>query len=1047
MTAMAMAMAMAMAILLTTGWLSYRQMKSMSKDDHWVTHTHTVIYELDQLTSALLVAETSQRGFIITGNERYLEGFNQVVRGTRQRLVNLKYLTGDNPAQQKRLANLEGPIQAKLDELNVSVKIRKDKGFQAAQREVVTDRGKAYMEQIGHLIEESKTEEMRLLSSRGAAKNAGGERMRQLLMGSGLLAMLLLILVFYQLWKETIRRTRSEAQLRSDRDQLAERSVYLVAVNADLQHEIKDLEHAEASLQGRGEQFRALIAAGTDVMYRMSPDWNEMYQLNGNNFIAETTSSNPNWFQEYIHPEDRPHVRAVIDKAIQSKSMFELEHRVLLLDGSVGWTFSRAIPMQEESGKIIEWFGAASDITARKQEEMRLQVAMAKVEQELRYSENKFSILFNKAPFPAALSKLPGYEHADVNEAWIKKFGYTKKEAIGKTSIELNINRDHASRSEMIDNIIIGKPVHNLEQLLFSRSGDAFTVSIDVNRIEIGGENYSFTFVQDITERKKNETILAKYKDQLEELILERTKELEIARQEAVAANAMKSEFLANMSHEIRTPMNSVLGLAQLVLDIEIDPKKIDYLEKIQISGEHLLGIIDDILDFSQMEAGKLNIEKTDFDLNEIKAKLSDMLTQRAAGKGLKLSFDFDPDIPMLCGDSLRLSQILLNYIDNAIRFTEKGEIIIRAIMPEEDINDLFLRCEVQDTGIGISPDNIGKLFQPFQQADNSTTRKYGGSGLGLAICNRLAKMMDGEVGIKSELGKGSTFWFAVRLEKSKGKKEDTISNDSNITFSLQGAHILLVEDDDINRLVATRFLQHAGADVSIAKNGKEALDLLHHMHFDCVLMDIQMPVMGGLEAIKKIRADPTLAGLRVIAMTANASNRDRENFIRAGMDDFISKPFKSKFLSTIIAKWIPACMSSIGCIDMPTASDAEKKFLSNDDSNSTDFDFTEVAHFAGKIPNEICIFVLRVVESAQADLIKITLALKDKDIAAVREIAHHMSTSVVMIGAKELTGLCRMLAKGKNVDNLEQIGTIVNQLGPRLERIEVQVKKILDNL
>ena len=249
-----------------------------------------------------------------------------------------------------------------------------------------------------------------------------------------------------------------------------------------------------------------------------------------------------------------------------------------------------------------------------------------------------------------------------------------------------------------------------MEQLLFSKSGDAFTVSIDVNRIEIGGENYSFTFVQDITERKQNETVLAEYKNHLEELVLERTKELNIARQEAEGANTMKSEFLANMSHEIRTPMSSVLGLAQLALDAETDPKQLAYLEKIQISGEHLLGIIDDILDFSQMEAGKLKIEKMDFFVDEIANKLADMLTQKAVGKGLKLSFNFDPDIPMLCGDPLRLSQILLNYIDNAIRFTEQGEIIIRAIMLEKDCNNFLLRFEVQDTGIGISSENMPKL-------------------------------------------------------------------------------------------------------------------------------------------------------------------------------------------------------------------------------------------------------------------------------------------------------------------------------------------------
>ncbi|WP_317202988.1 CHASE3 domain-containing protein [Janthinobacterium sp.] len=1047
MAAMAMAMAMAMATLLTTGWISYRQMRSVSEGDHWVSHSYTVIHELDQLASALLVAETAQRGFIITGNNGYLEGFDLAVQGSNQALAGLKRLTGDNPAQQKRLANLAGPIQAKLGELNGTLKLRQDKGFRAAQDEVITNRGKAYMEQIGHLIAETKAEELQLLSARAATKKAGNEHMSLLLTGGGLLAVLMLILVFFQLWKETIRRARSEAELRSHRNRLAEHSAHLAATNADLLHEITDMAHAEVDRRGRDERFRALIAAGTDVMYRMSPDWSEMHQLNGNNFIAETKSSNHNWLQEYIYADDRLRVRAVIDEAIQTKSTFELEHRVLLVDGSVGWTFSRAIPMQDVNGKIIEWFGAASDITERKRAEIKLQSAMAKAEQELRYSENKFATLFNKAPFPATLSRLPGYEYADVNEAWMRKFGYTKEEAIGKTSLELNIYRDRAIWSGTTGDVAQGKPVHNLEQLVFSRSGDEFTVSIDVNKIEIDGENYSFIFAQDITERKENETILSKYKNHLEELVLERTKELEIARQQAEAANTAKSEFFANMSHEIRTPISSVLGLAQLAINAETDPKQLDYLEKIQISGEHLLSIIDAILDFSQMEAGKLNIEKTDFDLNEIERKLADMLTQKAVGKGLKLSFDFDPGIPMLCADSLRISQILLNYIDNAIRFTEQGEIVIRAIIAENDKDDLLLRCEVQDTGIGISTENMAKLFLPFQQADNSITRKYGGSGLGLAICNRLVKLMDGEVGIKSEVGKGSTFWFTVRLDKSKEKKEGLFAGEANMVSALQGAHILLVDDDDINRLVATTFLQRAGADVSIAKNGKEALHLLRQIRFDCVLMDIQMPVMDGLETIQVIRGDPSLAGLRVIAMTANASNDDREHFLVAGMNDFISKPFKSKSLFNVIEKWLPAGPSQIGPTYIPAEFHFKTTSSSIDDSSIADFYFVEVAHFAGKIPIEMCTFVLNVVESGRLDLIKIMAAMERKDMAEVRAVAHHMATSVMMIGAKELTALCRELAKARSARNLEQTRKIFGQLDPLLERIEVQVKNIIENL
>ena len=395
----------------------------------------------------------------------------------------------------------------------------------------------------------------------------------------------------------------------------------------------------------------------------------------------------------------------------------------------------------------------------------------------------------------------------------------------------------------------------------------------------------------------------------------EHSVELARARDEAEAASRFKSSFLANMSHEIRTPMNTIIGMTQLALKNERNQKQRDYLNKISLSGEHLLGVIDDILDFSKIEAGKLILEDNDFDIEQVKQTLNNLVVWKATEKNLKITFDFDRDIPHnLCGDTLRLNQILINYINNAIKFTEQGEIIIRARKLQESGNSVLLRFEVRDTGIGITGAQKEKLFRPFQQADSSTSRNYGGSGLGLVISKRLAELFNGEVGVESELGKGSCFWFTARLATGRslptfvhsqdGQAEDARKHPA--AAALEGARILLAEDHPFNQQVAIEFLENAGATVCIANNGEEALRLLRLERFDCVLMDAQMPVMDGLQATRIIRADAALATTPVIALTASASGEERERCLEAGMNDFVSKPFKPHNLYTTIAKWLP---------------------------------------------------------------------------------------------------------------------------------------------
>jgi CheY-like chemotaxis protein len=387
------------------------------------------------------------------------------------------------------------------------------------------------------------------------------------------------------------------------------------------------------------------------------------------------------------------------------------------------------------------------------------------------------------------------------------------------------------------------------------------------------------------------------------------------AKEAAEAASRAKSTFLANMSHEIRTPMNAILGLAHLLLKDAHEPKARDQLGKLSDSGKHLLGIINNILDFSKIEAGKLVLENAEFSPAQVVDRSLSMLGERAAAKGLLLIKDIDPSLPnWLAGDALRLEQSLLNFIGNAIKFSEQGEITVRASASEDDGESVLLRFEVEDQGIGIAPEQRDKLFGAFSQADDTMTRRFGGTGLGLVISRQLAQLMGGEAGVESELGVGSTFWMTARLAKAAERlplppraEESAVLPETIIAQRFGGTRVLLVEDDLISREVALELLQLAGLHVDTAENGELAIDQVRAHDYALVLMDMQMPVLGGLAATRAIRLMPGKATLPILAMTANAFEEDRNACIEAGMNDHIGKPVDPDKLYEILLRWLPA--------------------------------------------------------------------------------------------------------------------------------------------
>ncbi len=404
--------------------------------------------------------------------------------------------------------------------------------------------------------------------------------------------------------------------------------------------------------------------------------------------------------------------------------------------------------------------------------------------------------------------------------------------------------------------------------------------------------------------------VLAVFEDM--SLQREAAQAIALATEQAVAASNAKSFFLANMSHEIRTPMNAIMGLSYLLLKGDLQNAQREQLRKIQSSSQHLLSILNDILDYSKIESGKMQVEHIEFELGQVLDNVASMTLERAAVKELALLFHVDSAVPpRLVGDPLRLGQIVVNLVNNALKFTERGEVRIDLSLREKGEHEVLLMCTVKDTGIGLSAEQIPMLFQSFQQADSSTTRQYGGTGLGLAICKQLATLMQGEVGVQSVLGQGSTFWFSARLGISHSHVLTTVHAqqrevpNAGALHMLQGVRILLVEDNELNREVAGELLSDVGVLVDTADNGQIALQRLQEQAYDLVLMDMQMPVMDGLVATRLLRAQTGFAALPVIAMTANAMESDRQACLQAGMNDHISKPIEPDQLFAMLLQWL----------------------------------------------------------------------------------------------------------------------------------------------
>jgi PAS domain S-box-containing protein len=640
-----------------------------------------------------------------------------------------------------------------------------------------------------------------------------------------------------------------------------------------------------------------------------------------------------------------------------------------------------------------------------------------------------------------------------VNPHAIQLFGYEQHEMIGRPSHGLfhhtRINGDvyPAHECKIHDSLQTGVPHRVSDEVFWRKDGSSFPVEYVSAPIRQDGKSVgAVVSFRDITERKTAENALRDLNETLEQRVAKRTGDLAEALDHAELAKRSRGEFLANMSHEIRTPMNAVLGMVYLALRTDPAAKQRDYLEKIQQSGQHLLGIINDILDFSKIDAGKMDLENGDFDLDSVISNITQLTEGKAREKGLHIAVDVAPIIPRrLRGDALRLGQILINFVNNAVKFTHEGGVVVRVGWSDESMahadGDVVLRFEVEDSGIGLSLEQQSRLFKSFEQADNSTTRKYGGTGLGLAISKQLVQLMDGEVGVVSAPGRGSTFWFTARLQIASSLSDVPAKDEAQISLeALRGTNILVVDDNAFNLEVAKGILEDIGIQVVLAADGAEAVAMLRESRFDCVLMDVHMPVMNGLDATRTIRADPALAGTCVIAMTANARREDRDECLEAGMDDVLTKPINPEHLFATLAKWLRAPADE--AVQQPKDSAAET--LASEPV-MTDVNVDVLRKLAKNNPEKMRMFVKLFLDGADRGMSDIDAALVDGNSEVLIHIGHRVKSSARSIGAGGFGELCQTLEELGLAADVASAAVLRNTLHETLNRIRMQLAQELE--
>jgi PAS domain S-box-containing protein len=845
---------------------SFSQIESASQSR---IHSNKILSDANELLSALKDAETGQRGYLLTNNETFLEPYFAAQTTISKKLEELRKTTLVNTARQHLDATVS-LIEAKQAELAQTIELNRKHDKQSALAIIASGKGKALMDSVRTEMSNfiRIEEEDRIKSVAEFESNM--RRMLILIIISSLCTLLLAFAFAYLIYRGAQQRLKNQVHVET---------LHLL----DLQEKTnKQLQTTNIILQASEEKLAVTLYSIGDAV--ITTDANRLVTLL--NFSAEKLTG---WvsaqaigrpIEDVFHIINQDTRESAVIPVIETLANGTVQglanHTVLIsLDGSECAIADSCAPIRDRDGKIIGAVLVFRDVTA----EYAIQKAL--------HDQQFYTRSLIESNIDALITTDPSGIITDFNKQMELLTGCSRVELLGTPFKQYFTDESLAEAG--IKLVLSKHKVTDYE--LTVRAKDGCETDVSYNATTLLGRDGTlqgvFAAARDITERKR-----------LDRVLQEKNVELELARLAAENANLAKSDFLANMSHEIRTPMNAIIGMSYLALKTELTSRQRDYINKIKGSSRHLLGIINDILDLSKIEAGKLSVEHTEFELEKVLENIADLIADKTSSKELELIFDIDKNVPLvLIGDPLRFGQVLINYSNNAVKFTEKGEIGISISLKEETENEVLIYCSVRDTGIGLTEEQIGRLFQNFSQADASTTRKFGGTGLGLVIAKKLAELMGGEVGVKSELGKGSTFWFTARLGKGSG-----VHRSLSLAGDLQDKRVLVVDDNENARLVLGDLLSHMSFTVDQAESGQAAIAAADFAEaqgkpYDIVFLDWQMPEMDGIETSRRLRKRPQHNIPHMIMVTAYGREEIIKEAENAGIADVLIKPVTASVL------------------------------------------------------------------------------------------------------------------------------------------------------